>query len=56
MKTDGVYIYSIMADDNSPIMSNYAFDLLFSCSNGKLEWLYDREKVDAVNLTNGLFD
>lgn len=40
MKTDGVYIYSIMTDDNSPIMSNYSFDLLFSCSNGKLEWLY----------------
>jgi hypothetical protein len=45
MKTDGVYIYSIMADDNSPIMSNYSFDLLFSCSNGKLEWLYLNDGV-----------
>ena len=40
MKADGVYIYSIVADDNNPIMSNYSFDLLFLCSNGKLEWLY----------------
>lgn len=40
MKADGVYIYSIVADDNNPIMSNYSFDLLFLCSNDKLEWLY----------------
>ncbi len=40
MKADGIYIYSIVSDDDNPILSNYSFDLLFSCSCGKLEWLY----------------
>ncbi len=40
MKQDGVYIYSIIPDDNNPLLSNYTFDLLFSSTNGKLEWLY----------------
>ncbi len=40
MKSDGVYIYSIVSDDNNPIASNYSFELLFSRRGGKLEWLY----------------
>lgn len=39
MKNDGVYIYSIVVDDNDPIASNYSFELLFSCIGDKLEWL-----------------
>lgn len=45
MKADGVYIYSIIADDKDPFRSSYSFDLLFSCSNGKLEWLYMNDGV-----------
>ena len=40
MKTDGVYIYSIVVDGNDSIASNYSFELLFSCTDSKLEWLY----------------
>jgi hypothetical protein len=40
MKADGVYIYSIVPDNNNQYIPNQSFDLLFSCSNGKLEWLY----------------
>ena len=39
MKNDGVYIYSIVRDDNDPIASNYSFELLFSCTGDKFEWL-----------------
>ena len=39
MKNDGVYIYSIVVDDNDPIASNYSCELLFSCIGDKLEWL-----------------
>lgn len=45
MKADGIYIYSIVSDDDNPILSNYSFDLLFSCSCGKLEWLYLDDRV-----------
>ena len=45
MKADGVYIYSIVADDSNLILSNYSFDLLFSCSKGKFEWLYLNDGV-----------
>ncbi|SFW42352.1 hypothetical protein SAMN02910409_2229 [Prevotellaceae bacterium HUN156] len=39
MKTDGVYIYNIIADDKDPIRSNSSYDLLFSCKDDKFEWL-----------------
>lgn len=38
-KSDGVYIYSIVADSSIPIQSICSLDLLFVCKNNKFEWL-----------------
>jgi hypothetical protein len=39
MKTDGVYIYSFVADRVNPLMLMYSSDLLFLRENNKLRWL-----------------
>lgn len=45
MKPEGVYIYNILSDDNDPLKKNYSFDLIFSCKEGKLEWLFMTDRL-----------
>jgi len=39
MKSDGVYIYSFVAESVNPLMLECSSDLLFRCENNKLSWL-----------------
>lgn len=60
MKSDGVYIYSFVAESINPLMLECSSDLLFHCENNKLTWLQmDKVKRFCVERTkdNGdLFD
>ena len=60
MKTDGVYIYSMVADRVNPYMLLFSSDLLFHCENNKLRWLqmdkYSRFCTSRTKDNGELFD
>lgn len=48
MKSDGVYIYSFVAESVNPLMLvECSSDLLFRCENNKLSWL-QMDKIRSI--------